>query len=304
MPNTSEDSMANYITCPACNYTRQAADDAVPEWECPKCQKAYIKSAQAEHPQEPVVMAQSSSDYIQVSISGENNLEPGSLIQFGASQDVDPLAMQTKWTPVITDRRGMDSRDLVEVSPGRVEFRRTKGSRAFGLILVLVGIVSIICTIYSRRAFSSGKDLLAIGIYFLFIVFGYGFLYMTNKMVVLDKIRGYFWKGRKTSDEVPDMNTVQDLTSLDSIHALQLVYWRSIASNVTSEIIELNLVLRNGGRVNVAAYQVTAGNINRSFCNFEKKPRESAVILGRFLGRPVWDAIDSTKSYWVSKRRW
>jgi len=300
--------MSSITTCQACNYTRQSTDDAVPEWECPKCQKAYNKSSRAEHPQESVVMAPSSADYIQVSISGETNLEPGSQILFGASQNVDPIAMQTKWTPVITDRTGMDSRELVEVSPGRIEFRRTKGSRAFGLAFIICGIVCAIANIHSTNPTSSGKELLVLGFSILFIVFGFVFLYMTNKMVVLDKLRGYFWKGRKTSDEAPDMNTVQELTSLESIHALQLVYWQCMGSSAgtsnhitTTEIIELNLVLKNGRRVNIAAYQVSGRTIYRRFCNHEKKPRENAATLGRFLGKPVWDSIDSTKSYWTSK---
>jgi predicted RNA-binding Zn-ribbon protein involved in translation (DUF1610 family) len=36
--------MTSSITCPACNYTRKPTDDA-PDWECPNCQKAYIKTA-------------------------------------------------------------------------------------------------------------------------------------------------------------------------------------------------------------------------------------------------------------------
>ena len=40
--------MTKLITCPACNYTRQATDN-VPDWECPKCQKAYNKTVRAVH---------------------------------------------------------------------------------------------------------------------------------------------------------------------------------------------------------------------------------------------------------------
>ena len=40
--------MKKLITCPACNYTRQATDN-VPDWECPKCQKAYNKTVRAVH---------------------------------------------------------------------------------------------------------------------------------------------------------------------------------------------------------------------------------------------------------------
>jgi hypothetical protein len=36
--------MTSFTTCPACNYTRKSSDDA-PDWECPKCHKAYIKTS-------------------------------------------------------------------------------------------------------------------------------------------------------------------------------------------------------------------------------------------------------------------
>ncbi len=36
----------DFKTCPACGYVRQPNDDA-PEWECPKCQKAYNKTSQS-----------------------------------------------------------------------------------------------------------------------------------------------------------------------------------------------------------------------------------------------------------------
>lgn len=39
------------ITCSGCNYTRQAADDA-PQWQCPNCQKAYVKTARVVQRQE------------------------------------------------------------------------------------------------------------------------------------------------------------------------------------------------------------------------------------------------------------
>jgi hypothetical protein len=44
--------MSSFTTCLACHYTRQPSDNA-PDWECPKCQKAYIKTARALQPQVP-----------------------------------------------------------------------------------------------------------------------------------------------------------------------------------------------------------------------------------------------------------
>jgi len=36
--------MSSISTCPACNYTRQPTDTA-PDWACPKCHKAYLKTS-------------------------------------------------------------------------------------------------------------------------------------------------------------------------------------------------------------------------------------------------------------------
>jgi len=173
--------MSSIKTCPACNYTRQPTDDAVPEWECPKCQKAYNKIAQADHPQVSVVMAPSSSDYMQVSISGENKLDSGSQIHFDGSQHVDPIAMKTKWTPAVIDRTSTGTPELVEVSAGRIEFSRTKSSRALALAFIIGGIVFAISGIYSTTPISSVKGLLAMGICFLFIVFGCFIPFFFNK---------------------------------------------------------------------------------------------------------------------------
>lgn len=47
--------MTSATTCLACNYTRQPTDDA-PDWECPNCQKAYVKTARvAEHQEHGVL---------------------------------------------------------------------------------------------------------------------------------------------------------------------------------------------------------------------------------------------------------
>lgn len=40
--------MTESIVCDACGYVRQPLDEA-PEWECPKCQKAYNKTSLTAH---------------------------------------------------------------------------------------------------------------------------------------------------------------------------------------------------------------------------------------------------------------
>ena len=297
--------MAKYITCPACNYTRRPEDSGIiPEWQCPMCQKAYNKSGMTEPLQQSPALARACPDCIQVSVTGENYLDTVSHIQFDGSQTVDPIAMRARWSPIITNQIGMDHRELVEVSFDRVEFRRTKGQRV-GIISAIIFFAMTLIVFIVKRGFTGENGIFAVGFYFLFIVFGFAFLYMTNKLAVFDKAQGCFWKGRKTGGKPPVIYSDKDFASLEDIHALQLIYW----NNHTYKgdyvgIVELNLVMNNGGRVNVSAYEYKQGVISIKSYPLEKKPREDATVLGRFLGKPVWDAIDSSRHYWNEERRW
>jgi hypothetical protein len=66
---------------------------------------------------------------------------------------------------------------------------------------------------------------------------------------------------------------------LEEIHALQLVAENCRSDNDTYRSYELNLILKDGKRINV----VDHGN--------ESKLREDAQTLSRFIEKPVWDAI-------------
>ena len=297
--------MPSIKTCPACNYTRQPTDNA-PDWECPKCQKAYNKITQSEHPHESVVRTQCSADYIQVSISGENKLDSCSQIHFDGSRPVDPIAMKTKWTPAITNVFRELPREIVRSSADRVELSSIKTARVSALPFIVIGIVFAIGIIHSTKYIPIGEKVFAVGSAFIIIALGCIVPYLRNKPVVFDKSRGSFWKGGNARNESPDMDSVQDFTSLEDIHALQLIYWQtynpaSKAGKNLIRLVELNLVLKNNRRVNVSLYGA-ARVISISFTpnSLEKKSREIAAALGKFLGKPVWDAIDSTKSYWRS----
>ena len=97
--------------------------------------------------------------------------------------------------------------------------------------------------------------------------------------IVFDKASGYFWKGRKFPQDVPDPRSLKNVVQIGQIHALQLLaeYVRGSKSSYYS--YELNLVLEDGKRLNV----VDHGN--------QTKLREDAKTLSQFLGKPVWDAI-------------
>lgn len=77
-----------------------------------------------------------------------------------------------------------------------------------------------------------------------------------------------------------DTNSVKNFAGLEDIHALQLLseYCRG-GKKRSYYSYELNLVLRNGRRINV---------MDHGDC---KKLREDAQTLSEFLDKPVWDAI-------------
>ena len=66
---------------------------------------------------------------------------------------------------------------------------------------------------------------------------------------------------------------------LEDIHALQLISEYCRGSKRSYYSYELNLVLRNGRRINVMDH------------GDSEKLREDAKTLSQFLEKPLWDAI-------------
>ncbi|MEM6296514.1 MAG: hypothetical protein AAGA54_34930 [Myxococcota bacterium] len=96
---------------------------------------------------------------------------------------------------------------------------------------------------------------------------------------VFDASVGYFWVGErpKRGDK-----TGETRARFSDVHALQIIekeavsFGRSENQVGDNRSFELNLVMRDGGRVGV----LVDGSA----------PRRTAGILGQFLGVPVWDA--------------
>ena len=197
-----------------------------------------------------------------------------------AAQFDDPVALQTEWTPAKGGGTNFRTHRMVRVNAGRMEFRPTKGAVAFSMIFLLVGL-GLVGGIGFAKLSSGTLDtetLIPMGIGLVFALVGGALLHFAVKPIVFDKRNEYFWKGRKAPDAVFDKNAIKHWAELDDIHALQIVseYVRGDKSSYHS--YELNLVLRDGRRINV----VDHGNIARL--------REDAATLAAFLDRPVWDA--------------
>ncbi len=75
-----------------------------------------------------------------------------------------------------------------------------------------------------------------------------------------------------------DRNQLAGFSELDDVHSVQIIseYCRSDKSSYYS--YELNLVLNDGGRINV----IDHGCI--------RTMREDFAALAKFLNKPVWDA--------------
>jgi lipopolysaccharide export LptBFGC system permease protein LptF len=67
--------------CSACNYTRQLTDYA-PDWECPKCQKAYAKTTQLQtQPESAKITDPLDQQIIELTCTGTEHLNCDKLAQ-------------------------------------------------------------------------------------------------------------------------------------------------------------------------------------------------------------------------------
>jgi len=202
---------------------------------------------------------------------------------FDPAQLNDPVALQTEWTPAKGGGSNFRTHKLVSANSNRMEFRASFGALAFYFLFLLIGLGVLIAFSYFK--FSSGgfsfraETLVPLVLGLIFATIGGCMLYFGTIPIVFDKREGYFWKGRKAPEEVFDKNAIKSLTKLDEIHAIQLIseYCRGNKSSYYS--YEINLVLKNGKRINV----IDHGNQN--------KLRSDAATLAEFLQKPIWDAI-------------
>ena len=201
---------------------------------------------------------------------------------FDPSRFGDPVAEQTSWMPAKRGGANFRTRRLVTVTPNRIEFRASIGAKIFFGSFLLGGIgvtVGVSAFHFSTGTFSFNSDTvlpLLAGI--VFATVGGCLLYFGTAPIVFDKGRGWFWKGRKARDGVFDSNSSKHFAGLEDIHALQLISEYCRGSKRSYYSYELNLVLRDGRRINV---------MDHGDC---EKLREDAETLSRFLERPVWDA--------------
>ncbi len=206
-------------------------------------------------------------------------------VTFDPSQLDDAIAMQTDWTPAKYDGASFRTHRLVEVDSNRLEFRASGEAKWFYLLFLLVGtgmLVGFCVYSLSTGGFSFDRNaILPLSIGFVFTIFGGCLFYFGTAPIVFDKRKGYFWKGRKAPDDVFDRTVIKHLAELEEIHALQLIseVCSGSGDGGIHNSYELNLVLKNGKRINVVDH------------GKEIVLRQDAETISAFLEVPVWDAI-------------
>jgi hypothetical protein len=202
---------------------------------------------------------------------------------FDPSHFGDPIAMQTEWTPAKGGGASFRTHTLMEIDTNRLEFKASIGARLFYSVFMLMGMAALI--VFPIASSSSGEFSLSANmimpmlICLVFVVAGGIMFYFGTAPIVFDKYKGVFWKGRRAPDEMYEGKNLKHFAMLADIHALQLVSEYCHGDKSSYYSYELNLVLKNGSRINV----VDHGN--------PAKLREDAQVLSIFLGKPVWDAI-------------
>ncbi|MFZ5565139.1 MAG: hypothetical protein ACOZBW_13910 [Thermodesulfobacteriota bacterium] len=202
---------------------------------------------------------------------------------FDPSSLNDPVAMQAGWTPARSGGASFRTHKLVAVRPDRLEFRPAAGAVMFYLIFLFAGLGILIG--FSVHKISSGglafdvDTILPMAVGAVFAAVGGALFYFGTLPVVFDKRNGFFWKGRTAPHEVMNRSAIKHFAGFKDIYALQLIseYCKGDKSSYYS--YELNLVLRDGRRINVVDH------------GSRDKIREDAKTLSAFLQKPVWDAI-------------
>jgi len=207
----------------------------------------------------------------------------GRIGHFDPATLADPEARRADWTPLKRGGANFGTHRLVDRHAGRLEFRPTVGARIFYSIFLLMGAgipsVIIFSAIRAQQAALTPAIIFPLFIGTVFVLVGGAMLYHGTAPIVFDQRKGFFWKGRKAPDEVFDRSRIKHYAEIDEIRALQLLSEYVSGSKSSYYSYEMNLVLKNGARINV----VDHGD--------PKRIRADAEKISQTLGIPVWDGI-------------
>ncbi|MDZ7805894.1 MAG: hypothetical protein U5K71_02115 [Gracilimonas sp.] len=201
---------------------------------------------------------------------------------FDPSKFNDDIAMKTEWYPLKRGGSNFGTHKLVKVDYNRIEFKSTLGAKLFSLIFLAVGVgIPVFLGVEKYRSYGSffRSDFLFIVLFgLIFFAAGSWMYYSFSKPVIFDKTKGMFWKGWKAPKRYLSDGNKKSSSRISHIYALQIIPELVRSDNNNYVSYELNLVLRDGSRMNV----VDHGNLG--------KIRSDSKTLSEFLGVSIWEA--------------
>jgi hypothetical protein len=216
-------------------------------------------------------------DKIKTFIKNASSREP-----FDPSRFNDSVAEKSGWNPLKRGGTNFRTHSLTEMDYNRLQYKISPGMMIFSLLFTAIGvgagwfINSQLAVQYSGFSLGTHWPVLVFG--GLFTGAGLGMLYSGSKPIVFDKIRGFYWKGRKEPNVSMKEDELKDACRLSSIHAIQVIRERVRSDKKSYYSYEINLVKKNGDRLNVIDHAKRDVIL------------EDAKKLSEFLGKPVWDA--------------
>ncbi|MCL6414068.1 hypothetical protein MIB92_00260 [Aestuariirhabdus sp. Z084] len=192
----------------------------------------------------------------------------------------DPLAQKISWNPAKSGGSNFKTQKMT-VEGKRVVIERSIGAILFSLIFAIPGTLAVVLGVpfflFDGEYFGA-VFLLVWGV--MFGGAGY-YLLLSGKKFTIDKDQGVYYRGKAYDKMKALPEDVQGRTR--EIHALQLISERvrSRSKNggtSTYFSYEMNLVLRNGERINIMDHG--KGN----------EVEKSAIEIAELLRIPVWKA--------------
>jgi hypothetical protein len=202
----------------------------------------------------------------------------GNAESFDPSKFNDHIAIRTEWSPLKSGGASFCTQTLIIVNSDRIQFRISFMGLFFSLFFLFGGFLIIFRGYYdffAERITQTNSRMMVFSICSsIFCSIGAYLLYSLSEPIVFDKKQGYFWKGRK--EPMPSFE-LKGVIKLEEIHAIQLIPELCSGDKKNYYSYELNLVLKDGKRINVTDHG-SLGII-----------RSQTKTISEFLEIPVWD---------------
>lgn len=186
--------------------------------------------------------------------------------RFDPTTTTDPIARKIDWNPIKAGGSSFVSRKLVQKETPIVAFKSTFMEVLFGFVFILGAVPFLIFAFPIPGIKVEGGTMpwwfSMFGL--IFVAAGVYVLKSALQVIRFDKTTGEFKKGSTTC-------------KLQDVHALQLLSERVSRDKGAYYSYELNLVLKDGTRINV----IDHGKRSQFLADTEK--------LAHFLQVPVWD---------------